>query len=180
MSTYYRSPRRFKQGFRPRRRPTLSPAEHAEIGETLDSIEKAKPHWPGSWPQRAGAKVLRHIGQLRLRMQLPSAPAPDVWERSATAEHLYDLFDQCVLDIMSGKVKCATLDCALRCERALFDLKIAIDDVTPLAVRYANTARPHGRGVGSSVAGNGVDLCGDVNQLVQLITADTVVAGKSA
>ena len=79
-------------------------------------------------------------------MQLPSAPGPDVRERSETAEHLYDLFDQCVLDTMSGKVKCATLDCALRCERALFDLKIAIDDVTPLAVRYANTARPHGRG----------------------------------
>ena len=152
MSTYYRSPRHFKQGFRPRRRPTLSPAEHAEIGETLDTIERGlariiERHDFGSWPHRAALKAVRHVGQLRLRMDLPpvSPPPGELWERPLSAENVYDTFDQCVLGAISGKVFCPVLGCALRCERALWDRKIVADEARPLAVRLADD-RPHGPG----------------------------------
>ena len=149
MTACYRTPRRFKQGFRPRRRrPTLSPAEHAATGEALDTVERGlarivKQYRVGSWPHRAALKAVRHVGQLRLRLDLP--PPGELWERPLSAENVYDTFDQCVLAAISGKVFCRVLDCALRCERALWNLKIAADEARPLAERLADD-RPHGPG----------------------------------
>jgi hypothetical protein len=81
----------------------------------------------GSWTQRAAQRAAKHLARFAKKLGVDMAGHP-LLRRDYSAGELCAIFDFAVIDIISGHVRCPVIDAALKCGRALFELKIAAEE----------------------------------------------------